>query len=309
MNRLHKGTNETSAISTAQTQVWEPNAGRILFFITLSLVFVIQILTPLLQEFGINVPISATHTYIYGVAIIVLCHGYLSQGLRGTLVGFVLLLLVGFFMEGLGVNYGLIYGPYHYTDIQGTKIWGVPPIVPLSWQLNMYPAIYLALYLLPESLVTKTIGNGKKFISVLLFSTIAAIFCTYYDLIVDPVYLTLTDLWVWHRGGDLAPYAQGGIPFANYMGWIFTGIVGAILFYYAVLNRTVPSKRVKSNYLSVGIPLIIYAGAAIWPVYANYKFIHNEAIYLYAIFGVATVVLLVITKFLFKKFDLQDITS
>lgn len=285
---------------------WKPEAGRTIFYMALVLVIFNQIIPAILGIFGVTVPWSTTNVYIVLSAVLVILHGAVTKGWKRALFGFAVLFIVGFVMEGLGVNYGLIYGPYHYIDALGPRIWGVPFIVPVSWELNMYPAFYLAMYLLPSDLISKATTFWQKTIFVFLVSTVGALFCTAYDLICDPVYCLLTDQWVWHRPGDYMSFVRGGIPLTNYFGWILTGMVGCAV-YYLILNSTPKEQHIKSNYLTLWIPLLIYFGAMIWPLAMNISTIHNEALYLSAIFGMGMVMLLVVSKYLFTKFGYRDL--
>lgn len=284
---------------------WQQNAGRKIFYAVLALVIINQIIPAILALFNITVPWSTTNVYIVISAILVILHAIVTKGWKRALIGFAVLFIVGFVMEGLGVNYGLIYGPYHYIDALGPRIWGVPFIVPISWELNMYPAFYLALYLLPSDLLTKATNLWQKTIVVFLVSTIGSLFCTAYDLIADPVYCLLTDQWVWHQPGDYMPFVRGGIPFSNYLGWILTGFVGCAV-YYVILNSTPKEKHIKSNYLTFWIPLGIYFGAMIWPLSMNFSTIHNGSLYLSTIFGMGIVIILAASKYVLKKFGYKD---
>jgi len=44
-----------------------------------------------------------------------------------------LVFLATVFLEALGVNYGLVFGQYRYSDVLGIKVWGVPLIIGLNW--------------------------------------------------------------------------------------------------------------------------------------------------------------------------------
>lgn len=284
---------------------WKKDAGKGLFFTALAVVIFNQLIPAILGLFGINVPWSTTNVFMVVSAVLVVWHAVITKGWKRALIGFVALLIVGFVMEGLGVNFGLIYGPYHYVDALGPRIWGVPFIVPISWELNMYPAFYLAMYLLPTDLVSKVTTLWQKGLFVLITSTVGALFCTAYDLICDPVYCLLTEQWIWHRPGDYMSFVWGGIPLTNYFGWIFTGMVGCAV-YYLILNSTPKEKHIKSNFLVLWTPLTIYFGAMIWPVAMNISTIHNEALYISAIFGMGMIMLLILAKYLYLKFGYRD---
>ena len=277
--------------------VWKQDAGKSILFCAIATVVICQLLIPI---FEIKVPIAAPNLYVILVAVLVIWHGAVTKGWKRSIFGFFVLLLVGFVMEGLGVNYGLVYGPYHYNDLMGPRIFGVPLLVPVSWELNMYPAFYLALYLMPTEIKSKSIKSWQKAVFVLLLATLGAFICTFYDLIADPVYCFTAEAWVWHNPGDFAPWVWGGIPISNYMGWILTGIVGCIL-YYLILDSTPSERHTKSNYLVVWVPLTIYIGALIMPMFVNAVYIKNDSLIMYGLFGMGFVILMVVAKCIFSK--------
>ena len=58
-----------------------------------------------------------------------LLHCTATEGVRRTSQFFAVSAVVAYVMEELGVRTGLIYGPYHYSDMLGTKLGHVPIII------------------------------------------------------------------------------------------------------------------------------------------------------------------------------------
>lgn len=290
------------------TYLWKPEAGKILFYCVLGFVILNQIIFQGLTIVGVNLPFAPNVLYVVVIAAFVIIHGTITKGWKRAVIGFVVLFIVGFVMEGLGVNYGLIYGPYHYELLDSLRVWGVPWYVPVSWELNMYPAFYLAMFLFPTELISKTTKLWQKGLFVLLISTIGAIFCTMYDLLADPIYCGVTNAWVWHFPGDFAPTVHGGIPLSNFLGWILTGIVGCAI-YYVILESTPPERHVKSNYLGFWFPITVYIGAMIMPILLNTLLVKDESITMSIIFGMGSVILMVASKFIFTKFGYTYVKS
>ena len=281
------------------------DARKPLFLALLVIVIFNQLLPQILAAcFGIEVPWNTTDVYVYASTAIVLIHAVITLGWKRATVSFMVLFMIGFSAEAMGVNTGWVYGPYHYADfLPGPRLIGVPISIPFSWELNMYPAIYLALYLFPCDLLHRpNTEKWKKALYVIVFSLVAACISTFYDLLCDPVGCLLLKMWVWHIPGDYFPTFWGGIPLANYGGWILTGIIGSIFFLF--LMETTPAKqRVSSDYLAVGCPLLMYIGSYIYLFAMNQRMIGNEALLIIGIASMGFTILMVLLRKISEKND------
>ena len=76
---------------------------------------------------------------------------------------------LGFITEGLGVNYGLIFGTYSYGENLGIKVFGVPLMICINW----------ALLTMATSDVSKLIAKH-----IVLTSLIGAALMTGLDIII-----------------------------------------------------------------------------------------------------------------------------
>ncbi len=283
---------ETNGICT-----YKKNAGKNLFLALLAVVIFNQLIPQILGAcFGIEVPWNTTDVYVYASAAIVFIHAFITLGWKRATTGFMVLFLIGFGAEAMGVNTGWVYGPYHYADfLPGPRLLGVPISVPFSWELNMYPAIYLALYLFPSDLLHRNVQKWKKVIYVIAFSLVSAGICTFYDLLCDPVGCLLLKMWVWHIPGDYFPTFWGGIPLANYGGWVLTGIIGSIFFLF-LLETTPVKDRVSSEYLSIGCPILMYIGSFIYLFAMNQRMIGNEALLIIGLASMGFTIIMVVLK-------------
>ena len=79
-----------------------------------------------------------------------LLHCAATEGFSRMVQFFVVSAVVAYGMEEAGVRTGLIYGPYHYSDMLGTKLGHVPIIIPLAWFMMIYPSWRVAQALLRE---------------------------------------------------------------------------------------------------------------------------------------------------------------
>ena len=160
-----------------------------------------------------------------------LFHAWYRIGWRRTLVFFAITAAVSWGYEQVGVETGLIYGNYHYTDYLGQKIGHVPVIIPLAWFMMIYPS-----YIIANLIFSKKPFMQKTTIpKIILLSLLSAVIMTAWDMVIDP-YLSgpTVNAWVWEDGG---PYF--GIPIHNFLGWIVTTFT-IYTIYRIFENRTKP---------------------------------------------------------------------
>ncbi|MGV3588212.1 MAG: carotenoid biosynthesis protein [Adhaeribacter sp.] len=117
----------------------------------------------------------------------------------------VIVLLVGFFSEVIGVHTGLLFGDYAYGEGLGYKLWEIPLIIALNWLLLVYST---------GILVQKLPWHW------LLKAFVAATLMVLLDMLIEPVTAVL-DYWTW---------ADYRIPVSNYLGWLGVAFVLHLLF-------------------------------------------------------------------------------
>lgn len=185
-----------------------------------------------------------------------LSHGWYFLGWKNTLIFFSLTAAVSWGYEQLGVETGLIYGQYHYTDALGEKLGHVPIIIPLAWFMMIYPS-----HIIANLIATgKPIGNNSTISKVLSLAILSAIIMTTWDFVIDP-YLSgpSQQAWIWEKGGDYF-----GIPLHNFAGWILTTFT--IYFIYGIYEykrKWVP-KNIAKKY-----PTLLPIGAYAFMLIAN----------------------------------------
>ncbi len=177
-----------------------------------------------------------------------LFHALYFLGWRRTLFFFVITAAVSWGYEQVGVETGLIYGNYHYTDYLGQKIGHVPVIIPLAWFMMIYPSYILANLIFSKKPFLQNINIPK----IILLSLLSAGIMTAWDSVIDP-YLSgpTVNAWVWEDGG---PYF--GIPIHNFLGWIITTFT-IYAIYRMYENKTKPILFKINNYYLV-LPVIAY---------------------------------------------------
>ncbi|MSP13459.1 MAG: carotenoid biosynthesis protein [Chloroflexi bacterium] len=142
-----------------------------------------------------------------------LAHAILTLGSRRALLFFLLAFTVSLLFESVGVLTGWIYGPYHYTERLGVKIFGlVPLLIPIAWFMMIYPS-----YILVEYLADSRPYRGWWWL--IWLSGMSALAMTAWDLVMDPIMVGSAH-WVWEVSG-----AYFGIPIQNYIGWLLTTFV------------------------------------------------------------------------------------
>ena len=182
------------------------------------------------------------------VLIFSLLHAWYFIGWRKTLVFFVITAGISWGYEQVGVETGLIYGDYHYTDYLGEKIGHVPIIIPLAWFMMIYPSYIIANMIFSG----KPLLHQNKISQIILLSLLSAVIMTAWDFVIDP-YLSgpTVNAWVWEKGG-----AYFGIPIHNFFGWILTTF-SIYLIYRILESKTKPIQKQIINY-SVILPVLGY---------------------------------------------------
>lgn len=112
-----------------------------------------------------------------------------------ALVAFV----VGMFTEGLGVNYGLIFGNYTYGNALGLKFMGVPWLIGINWAILTICCAAIAADLANHFIAKLLLGIG-----LMLFL----------DVVIEPI-APLLDFW---------EFEGGTAPMQNYMGWAIVSL-------------------------------------------------------------------------------------
>jgi len=68
-------------------------------------------------------------------------------------------------------------------------ILGVPAIVAQAWEIILYPAFYLSLYLMPSELMGKSTSIKSKILTTVLIAAVGAFIGTCNDLLRDPIWV------------------------------------------------------------------------------------------------------------------------
>jgi uncharacterized membrane protein len=206
-----------------------------------------------------------------------LSHAVYTLGPRHALIFLALATLISLAFEAVGVATGAVYGPYHYTDSLGPRLFDVPLAVPLSWFMVIYPSYTLANYLADGRVTSKPRPGLARLIGL---AALSALTMTAWDLAVDPQ-MVIYGHWVWHVEG-----AYFGIPVQNFVGWLATTLT-IYLVYRALEARWPPRLQVAASPAFERLPLIIYGLLASGYV-VGYMLLGRPALALIALFAMGT---------------------
>lgn len=131
----------------------------------------------------------------------------------GFLVFAVVVWLLGFTAEVVGVNTGLLFGNYKYGDALGPKLFDVPLLIGVNWLL-----VLLGSRVWANSLV-KGAGFRSDSVVVVAELLVGAALATAFDWVMEPAAIHL-GYWSWQ---------SGEIPFWNYTSWFLVCILMLII--------------------------------------------------------------------------------
>lgn len=134
---------------------------------------------------------------------------------RSSVLFLVLAFVIGFGIEILGVNTGLIFGDYQYGPVLGWKLWGTPLMIGVNWIMLTYCTGMTMNRVFPRA-------------SHLYKSLLGAAAMTFLDFWIEPVAIHY-DFWNW---------SGNGIPIQNYVAWFVIAFFILEIFFQLVEKLT-----------------------------------------------------------------------
>lgn len=134
---------------------------------------------------------------------------------RNFLIFITLTLLIGYFIEVVGVKTGMIFGEYQYVTTLGFKILNVPPVIGINWLLLVY-CVGSAFCRVTKPIYFKVIYG--------------ALLMTMFDFLAEPIAIRL-NMWSWQ---NTLP------PLQNYVGWFITSAFLLTLFHSLKFRKDNP---------------------------------------------------------------------
>ena len=123
------------------------------------------------------------------------------------------ILLLGYWIEVLGVHTSLIFGAYVYDTTLGWKVLEVPLMIAVNWLLLTYLCGSAC-----SSLPTK---KAAKIV-------VASLLMVALDYLIEPVAIAY-DFWHW-----MSPTP----PLHNYLGWLVVALLAQVLFFMLPFHKT-----------------------------------------------------------------------
>lgn len=137
----------------------------------------------------------------------------LLYGLASALFISLLVIVLSYLVEAIGVNTGFPFGGYHYTDILFLPLpGGVPLAVMFAWILIVFGG-----YAWARS-ETRDLTKRTAFLGAFL--------ATLLDMAIEPVAAHVVHYWEWSPPGPIGYY---GVPFANFAAWFLVTFVLLLL--------------------------------------------------------------------------------
>lgn len=115
--------------------------------------------------------------------------------------------LLGYLSEVIGVRYGWLYGRYVYTDVLAPNVLGVPVAMISAW--------FILISYVRQLLIGVSLAGWWEVL-------VGSLWMTAIDLLLDPIAAHPFNFWQWQEPG-----IYYGIPGRNFLGWL---IVSAVIF-------------------------------------------------------------------------------
>jgi putative membrane protein len=132
---------------------------------------------------------------------------------------FLFAFLSGLISEIIGVNTGSLFGNYHYGEVFGEKLMGVPYLIGLNWFCIVYAAFQVVV-----------MSKWVKRLNTVGIAVLTAGLATLFDWIMEPVAIDL-GFWKWHTAE---------IPILNYACWFGISFIVALFFHKSGVRKTNP---------------------------------------------------------------------
>lgn len=204
---------------------------------------------------GMRIPFTVDFLlgYVGAVLVFVIWHAILTKGWKRSLAMFGLSFIIAFTAEALGVNFGLVFGNYYYTNMLGVSLFGVPLLAALAWEPIVYAAFCISDMLSARGTSLSPLFKHKT--SLIWVAAIGALATTAWDMMIDPIAVS-QGWWKWVGGGPYVPYVANGVPIQNFLGWL--GVAFVINLIYRKIADGIEQPNHSASLTFYG-PLILYS--------------------------------------------------
>lgn len=162
---------------------------------------------------------------------------------RGLSAG-LLVIVLSYIAESVGVGTGFPFGSYRYTDVLIPTLPGsVPAAVMFAWVLIIVGAF---------GSVSSISSQHISVRNALLGATLA----TLLDLEIEPVAFHLEHYWDWSAPGTINYY---GVPLANFIAWFIIALL--LLLCVGAIFRHAHTLKFGPSRLALWMPRILFAAS------------------------------------------------
>ncbi|MES2328400.1 MAG: carotenoid biosynthesis protein [Bacteroidota bacterium] len=130
---------------------------------------------------------------------------------------FITVFFVGIGVEMIGVNTGRLFGDYHYGNVLGAKLNGVPWLIGLNWFIMIFcsAAVMQQVHAWFKKKMEDAETQMSPRIAALSLVIDGAFLATFFDCLMEPVAMKL-GFWQWNNGE---------VPIFNYTCWFGISLV------------------------------------------------------------------------------------
>ena len=201
--------------------------------IAISVYYLVGIIGLITEQFQSLFKALVPYTLLFSLYFLLLFH----EGSKVKIyVTAIIIILLSFLVEAIGVNSGVIFGHYVYGPTLGIKLWNTPLMIGINWLLLIYSCWVLT------GLFTE-----KRWLRYLAGSLLMV----FYDLALEPVAIRL-DMWNWY--GE-------SVPIMNYTGWFLTSMILFIILELGVgniKNKIAPALFIIQFIFFLALNIIFY---------------------------------------------------
>ncbi len=207
------------------------SAAKIVIHALLAIYAVIlgYILLGLLFKFYI--PADVFFDLSFALLFFTLGQCFYELGPKRAILFLVVTSVIGFLAEILGTSTGFPFGKYHYSNLLGPKIFGVPEVVPLIWFVIAYLTLSVA-----RNASRQFERNG-----LLRLALLSAFGAVAWDFLIDPMFSSY-GYWVWT--GQFLPLPKlNGIPVTNFVGWFVLVTLMLCVYFFMSKTKSAPQRQ------------------------------------------------------------------
>jgi bisanhydrobacterioruberin hydratase len=184
-----------------------------------------------------------------------LIYSYKRFGTKRTLIYFLPIIIVTFFIESAGVAGGRYYYPGYFIYI--SVVGGAVPIsIAIAWSVNFFLFMNIGKHIVAR------FYDKKNRLQIFFISLFAGVSGVLLDLLEDPI-AQHNHWWVWQ--GDLGGLKFYDVPLINFLGWFF------LLFFMSFATILIERSRFSDNRkVLLAIASLAITGSVIFLVHGSF---------------------------------------